>query len=499
MSVRNYVAFDFGAESGRALLGRLDGGRLTLDEKHRFPNPNGRINGHLHWNLLQQWEELKTGLRKSASDGHGGHNQIHGIGVDTWGVDYGLLGADGDLLGNPFHYRDSRTDSAMEDAYKVVSKDDIFAATGIQFMQFNTLFQLFSMLKQKPAMLAATKTLLFMPDLFNYLFTGVARAEFSIASTSQMLDPTTGQWATGLLQKLGLPTAILPPIVPSGTILGPLKDDVAAECGVSPMPVIAPACHDTASAVAAVPVDDATAKAADWCYISSGTWSLMGVELPKPLINDKVKQYNYTNEGGVGGTIRFLKNIMGLWLVQECRRHWQKEGYDHSYSELTQMAERSHGFGPIIDPDHKPFGSPGEMPVKIEQFCKQTHQRPPQTRSETIRCCLESLALTYRRTIEGLEDILGRKIRTIHIVGGGCQNELLNQMTADATGRTVVAGPIEATAIGNILVQAMATGDVKSLSEARQVVRNSFGVKTYRPTDAKQWDEAYARYRSLQR
>ncbi|QOV89960.1 rhamnulokinase [Humisphaera borealis] len=494
MSVRNFVAFDLGAESGRALLGRLDGGRLTLEEKHRFPNPNGRINGHLHWNLLQQWEELKTGLRKSSADVHGGHIQIHGIGVDTWGVDYGLIAPDGDILSNPFHYRDARTDGAMEKAYKIVSKDDIFAATGIQFMQFNTLFQLFSMLDSKKALLSAAKTMLFMPDLLNYLFTGVAKAEFSIASTSQMLDPTTGQWALPLLEKLGIPTHILPPIVPSGTILGQLRADVATECGVPAMPVIAPACHDTASAVAAVPVEGTSD---DWCYISSGTWSLMGVEIAKPLINEKVKQYNYTNEGGVGGTIRFLKNIMGLWLVQECRRHWLREGYEHSYSELTQMAARTRGFGAVIDPDHKPFGSPGEMPLKIEQYCRETGQRPPQTRSETVRCCLESLALTYRRTVEGLEDILGRKINTIHIVGGGCQNELLNQMTADATGRKVVAGPIEATAIGNILVQAMATGDIKSLAEAREVVRNSFDVKVFEPTDTKPWEEAYARYRAL--
>jgi len=498
MSVRSFVAFDLGAESGRALLGRLDGGRLTLDEKHRFPNPNGRINGHLQWNLLQQWEELKTGLRKCSADLHGNHQQIHGIGVDTWGVDYGLIAPDGDILSNPFHYRDSRTDGVMERAFTVVPRDEIFAATGVQFMQFNTLYQLYSMLAQKKALLSAARTLLFMPDLFNYLFTGVAKAESSIASTSQMIDPVSGQWATALLEKLGIPTHILPPIVPSGTVLGDLRADVAAECGVPPIPVIAPACHDTASAVAAVPaIGDPSPTGTDWCYISSGTWSLMGVELSRPLINDKVKRYNYTNEGGVGGSIRFLKNIMGLWLVQECRRHWQREGYDHTYVELTQMAARTRGFGAIIDPDHKPFGTPGDMPVKIEQFCRETGQRPPQTRSETIRCCLESLALTYRRTVEGLEDVLGHPIRTIHIVGGGCQNELLNQMTADATGRKVVAGPIEATAIGNILVQAMATGDIKSLAEAREVVRNSFEVKIYEPAEPRQWDEAYQRYRAL--
>jgi rhamnulokinase len=354
MSVRNFVAFDLGAESGRALLGRLDGGRLTLDEKHRFANPNGRITGHLHWNLLQQWEELKTGLRKASGDPHHGDRgtPLHGVGVDTWGVDYGLVGHDGGVLGNPFHYRDARTDGVMDRAFRVVPRDEVFAATGIQFMPFNTVFQLFSMVEAKPELLAAAKTMLFMPDLFNYLFTGVARAESSIASTSQMVDPRTGQWATGMLQKLGIPTHLLPPIVPSGTMIGPLREDVAAECGVpasirsSPRPATtrpAPSRRCRSRAARGGRRGGGPQAAADWCYISSGTWSLMGVELPAPLIDAKVQRYNYTNEGGVGGTIRFLKNIMGLWLVQECRRHWLREGYDHSYSELTQMAARVQG------------------------------------------------------------------------------------------------------------------------------------------------------------
>jgi rhamnulokinase len=292
-----------------------------------------------------------------------------------------------------------------------------------------------------------------------------------------------------MLEQLDLPTRILPEIVPSGTVIGPLSGDVAKECGVGRIPVIAPGCHDTASAVAAVPAAPGTG---DWCYISSGTWSLMGVELAEPLINEKALAYNYTNEGGVGGGVRFLKNIMGLWLVQECRRQWLREGYEHTYAELTSMAGRSQPFVSILDPDHKPFGQPGDMPHKIEQFCQQTKQRPPATRGEFVRACLEGLALTYRRTLEGLEDVLGRRINVIHIVGGGCQNELLNQMTADACGRLVLAGPVEATAIGNILVQGMATGDVKSLEQAREVVRNSFEVKR-----GKAWEEAYGRFRGL--
>lgn len=482
---QHFLAFDLGAESGRAVLGKLDGNKLTLEEKHRFSNPNGRMHGHLHWNLLQQWEELKTGLRKAGTN-------LDGIGVDTWGVDFGLIGADGQILGNPYMYRDSRTDGMMDEVFKLVPRQEVFEHTGIQFMQLNSLYQYVALARSKSPELQIAQTLLFMPDLFNYLFTGVRKSEFSIATTSQMYDPRKKRWATEMLEKLGVPTKILPEIVPSGTVLGPVMKEVADECGVGPIPVIAPACHDTGSAVAAVP-----AQGEDWCYISSGTWSLMGVELNEPVINEKSLKYNYTNEGGVGGTIRFLKNIMGLWLVQECRRHFTKEGHDHSYAELTQMAERAKGFGALIDPDHGPFLTPGEMPIKIEQFCKKTKQQPPGTRGEYIRCCLESLALTYRRTLEGLEDILGRKITTIHIVGGGSQNLLLNQMTADACGRTVIAGPVEGTGIGNILVQAMAVGTVKSLDAAREIVRESFGVKTYEPQEPAKWEAAFKRFKDV--
>jgi len=499
MAAKNFLAFDLGAESGRALLGSISQGKLTLEERHRFPNPNGRMSGHFQWDLLAQLEQLKTGLRRAADRSRGDLSEIHGIGVDTWGVDFGLVGRDGDVLGNPFHYRDRRTDGVMERTFGRVSRQKIFDVTGLQFMQFNSLFQLLAMQEAKSQALDAAETLLFMPDLFNYLFTGVRKAEFSIASTSQLLDPRTGNWASALLDELGLPTRILPPIVPSGTVLGALSEDVAAECGVAgTIPVIAPACHDTASAVAAVPAAPApTGADVDWCYISSGTWSLMGVEIDKPIINDKALRYNYTNEGGVGGKIRFLKNIMGLWLVQECRRHWAREGSEHSYAELTQLAARAPAFGAVFDPDHKPFALPGEMPAKIDCFCAQTRQKSPATRGESVRACLESLALTYRRTIEGLQDVLGRKIAVIHIVGGGTQNELLNQMTADACARPVIAGPVEATAIGNILVQAMATGDVKNLDEARAIVRASFDVKRYEPTDTRRWDAAYGRYQEV--
>jgi rhamnulokinase len=488
MAGTNFLAFDLGAESGRAVVGTLKKGKLELNEKHRFPNPTGRMRGHLHWNLLQQWEELKTGLRKVADE----KIQLAGLGVDTWGVDFGFLGKSGEILGNPYHYRDARTEGVMEKTFKRVPRAEIFESTGIQFMPINSLYQMIAMVDSKDWPLQQAETMLFVPDIFNYLFTGERKSEFSIASTSQMYDMRNSAWATSLLTKLGIPTRILPEVVPSGTVIGTLLKSIAEECGVPSVPVIAPGLHDTASAVAAVP-----AEGDDWCYISSGTWSLMGVEIAVPIINEKTLKYNYTNEGGVGGKVRFLKNIMGMWLVQECRRHFRKEGYEHTYAELTQMAGRAKGFNALIDPDYAPFLSPGEIPVKIEQYCKETRQSAPTTRGDFVRTCLDSLALTYRRTLEGLEDILGRKIAVIHIVGGGCQNDLLNQMTADATGRLVIAGPIEGTAIGNILVQAMAIGEIKNLAEARAIIRSSFPVKRFEPADRKPWDKAYTRFREL--
>src|SRR5436190_6984610 len=341
MPDRHFLAFDLGAESGRAIVGSLRQNRLTLEEKHRFPTHNGRIAGHLHWNLLSIWEELKLGLRKSAQNGL----KLDGIGIDTWGVDYGLIAKGGELLGNPYMYRDARTNGILERTFAKVPKEEIFNATGIQFMQLNTLFQLLSMRESLSPILDIADTLLFIPDLFNYLFTGQRKAEFSIASTSQMYDMRKREWATELLLKLHLPIKILPPVIPTGTLLGPILKDVADECGVGQIPLIAPGCHDTASAVAAVP-----AEGENWCYISSGTWSLMGVEIPTPIVNDKSLKYNYTNEGGIGGSIRFLKNIMGLWLVQECRRQWAAEGHQYDYAQLTKMAEEAKPQA-VIDPD----------------------------------------------------------------------------------------------------------------------------------------------------
>jgi len=432
---------------------------------------------------------LKIGLRKTCADLRG---ELAGIGVDTWGVDFGLVASSGEILGNPIMYRDPCTDGVLERTFAKIPRQKIFDATGVQLMQINTLFQLLAMKERSSKLLDMAQTLLFMPDLFNYLLCGSRKSELSIASTSQMYDPRKRRWATEILEELELPTRILPEIVPSASVLGNLLADVAAECGVKSALVIAPGCHDTASAVAAVP-----AGGEKFCYISSGTWSLMGVELKEPIVSDKALKYNYTNEMGVGPRVRFLKNIMGLWLVQECRRYWQKQGADHDYAQLTAMAAQAQEFGPLIDLDHPPLLSPGQMVEKIDQFCAITKQPPPGGRGEYVRACLESLALTYRRTIQGLEDILGWKIEIIHIVGGGAQNELLNQMTADACARPVLAGPVEAAAIGNVLVQAMAVGRVSSLAEAREIVRLNVKVKRYEPRNAGKWDAAYRRYMDI--
>ncbi|MFT3786393.1 MAG: rhamnulokinase family protein [Tepidisphaeraceae bacterium] len=487
MAARKYIAFDFGAESGRSIVGTLDGDRVSLQEAHRFPNPNGRMNGSLQWNLLGQWEQIKTGLKKAVELAAG---PVDAIGVDTWGVDFGLLGRDGQILGNPVCYRDARTDGMLDLAFNIAGKREIFDATGIQFMQLNTLYQLLALTRKNSSQLQAAQSLLFMPDLFNYLLTGVARAEFSIATTSQMYDPRKKQWATGLLKKLGIPTHLLPPIVPSGTVLGTLRDEVMKELGVPAIDVVAPCGHDTGSAVVAVP-----AQGERWAYLSSGTWSLMGVELPEPVITDKSYDYNYTNEGGVGGSIRFLKNIAGLWLVQECRREFERQGRTYDYATLTKLASEAPAFGTLIDVNWPDFAAPGQMPQKIAAFCAKTGQPAPASDGAMVRACLDSLALQYRVTIDGLEDILGHALDVLHIVGGGTQNELLNQLTADACNKRVLAGPVEATALGNILVQGIAKGAVKDLAHARAIVRNSFEVKEYTPKQ--DVTAALARYRSL--
>jgi rhamnulokinase len=464
------LAFDLGAGSGRAMLGTLERGALRIEELHRFDNTPVQLPTGLYWDTLRLFHEIRRGLTVA---GRERGLKIDAIGIDTWGVDFGLLGEDGALLDNPRHYRDARTNGMLEQIFAVVPRAEVFEATGIQFMQLNTLYQWYSM-KTSPAATIARK-LLFMPDLFNYWLTGVARAERTIASTSQFYDPRERRFAAALLARLGLDASILPEIVDPGTRLGALLPEIAEATGLGATPVYATGCHDTASAVAAVP-----AQGDDWCYISSGTWSLMGVELDQPIINAQSLAENFTNEAGAAGKIRFLKNIPGLWLLEECRQAWAQAGHKFTYDELLTLAARARPGTAIIDVDG--FLEPGHMPERIAEHCRCTSQSVPEDPGLMTRVILESLADRYRRVLASLEALTGRTIRVIHIVGGGSQNRLLNQLAANATGRTVLAGPVEATAIGNALIQAIGAGAVGGLEEARAIVRCSFQVERFEPT-----------------
>jgi len=483
------LAFDFGASSGRAILGIFDGNKLITEELHRFSNDPVNVRGNFYWDILRLFHEIKQGIIKCVNVGH---KDIDSIGIDTWGVDYGLLDERGNLLGNPYHYRDTRTDGIMEEVFKIIPKGELYQKTGIQFMKFNTIFQLYSTKLNTPSMLDQAKTLLFIPDLLNYFLTGVKVTEYSIASTSQLLDPQTRTWSDEILDKLELPRQMLTDIVPSGTIIGKLSKTLAQELGIGEVNVVASASHDTASAVTAVP-----AANRDYVYISSGTWSLMGVEADEPIINEMSSQLAFTNEGGVSNKIRFLKNIMGLWLVQECKRQWNKEGDNCSFAELEKLAREAKPFVSFVDPDDDSFMTPGNMPEKIRAFCKKTNQPVPESKGEVIRCVLQSLALKYRKTVESLEQILGKELPVVHMVGGGIKDTLLCQFTANATGKKVIAGPVEATSIGNLMTQAMALSKINSLQEIRQVVKNSFETTEYLPEDIEQWNQAYGRFCSF--
>ena len=465
------LAFDLGAGSGRAMLGSFEDGRLGIEELHRFPNTPVQLSTGLYWNTLGLFCEIRRGL---AIAGRERKLNIDAVGVDTWGVDFGLLGADGALVDNPRHYRDARTNGILERTFAAVPKEEIFEATGIQFMQFNTLYQWHAMkLAQAPALSVAHR-LLFLPDLFNYWLTGVERAERTIASTSQFYDPRRRHFARELLDRLSLDASILPQIVDPGTRLGSLLPEIAASSGLGPVPVYATGGHDTASAVAAVP-----AQGEDWCYISSGTWSLVGVELDQPLINARVLASNFTNEAGAGGKIRFLRNIAGLWLLEECRREWALGEHKLTYDDLLARAAQAQPRSAIVDPDE--LLEPGRMPQRITEHCRRTGQPVPKDPGQMTRVILESLAERYCQVVKTLESLTGRTIRVIHIVGGGSQNRLLNQLVADTTGRTVLAGPTEATAIGNVLIQAIGSGVLRGLAEARDVVRRSFPLERFEP------------------
>lgn len=491
MTHKHFIAVDIGASSGRTVIGRFDGQRLALEEAHRFENGPVRVGDHLHWDVLRQWTHIQEGLRAA---GQLCGSDVVSVGVDTWGVDFGLLGPGDELLANPYHYRDRRTDGVLDRAFAVASREEIFAATGLQFMPFNTLFQLIALRESGSATLDAARSLLLMPDLFHWLLTGVQGNEFTNATTTQFLDPRTRTWAVGLLERFGLPTKMLGPIMPPGTSLGPLLPAVALETGLGGARVVLPGTHDTASAVMAVPAASTPGAKPDWCYLSSGTWSLMGAEVSAPVISDRCRELNFTNEGGVGGTIRLLKNITGLWLLQECRRVWAAEGQTMGWEELNRLAAAAPSRQAWIDPDDPVFLAPDDMPEAIRGYCRRTGQAPLSDRGAVLRCALESLAMKYRRVLGWLEELVGGRLHTIHIVGGGVQNRQLCQATADACGRVVFAGPAEATATGNVMMQATACGAVGSLTEAREVIRRSLAVETYEPRETPAWDEAFARF-----
>ena len=486
---KHYIAVDLGAESGRVILGTVSAEKLTLSEIYRFPSCMVEENASLRWDFAKLFSQVKTGIAKTIKQTTG---KICGIAVDSWGVDFGLLDENGNLIEKPYHYRDSRTNGVMEKAFELMDKRQIFENSGLQFRQLDTLFQLLAMRLANSSSLAKAKTLLFMADLVAYHLSGQIYAEYTLASTSHFMDMRTGQWSKKILRSLDLPMHIMPRLVQAGTIVGKLKKQLCDELGSDPINVIATASHDTADAVAAVP-----AKNDNWAYLSSGTWSLMGIETPKAIINDKSFNYDFTNEGGVKNTIRFLKNIMGLWLLQESRRQWQRQGIDFSYNQLEEMADKAEPFAASIDPDYNAFLAPGDMPARINEYLEKTSQSKLSDKGQFVRVILESLALKYRNTIEAIEDITGKSIDVLHIVGGGLQNELLCQFTADAIGKKVITGPVEATASGNIITQAMACGQIKSLAEARNIVSNSFDVKEYLPQQTDDWAKGYEKFKKL--
>jgi rhamnulokinase len=483
-----YLAADLGASSGRVIAGLLKDGQLELHELHRFWNGAVEHDDGLHWDIETLFAEIKTGLKKGFAQ-YG--DAVQAIGVDTWGVDYGLLDADGKLLNAPFHYRDGRNDGMMARVFETVSKEDIYRRTGLQFLPFNTIYQLAAEVRAERPELQQAEQMLLIPDLLNYLLTGRAANEYSNASTTQLLDAKTRSWDFELIRKLGLPEKIFGEIVEPGTVLGRLTPELVQELG-GDANVIAVGSHDTASAVAAAPL-----AGRDSAYLSSGTWSLMGLEEPEPIITAESAKYEITNEGGVCGTIRFLKNICGMWLLQECKRNWEEQGETLSWKEIDAAVEEAEPFFAFINPDSAEFARPCNMPVHIQIACDRTGQNVPESIGQISRVIFESQALRYRQVFQTLEKLHGTRLEQLHIVGGGCNNRLLNQLTADAINRPVITGPVEATALGNILMQLMADAKISDLAEGRRMIAESFGTETVLPQNPAAWDEAAERFLSV--
>ncbi|HVV01988.1 MAG TPA: rhamnulokinase family protein [Verrucomicrobiae bacterium] len=493
MSRQVYLGVDLGAESGRVMAGLWDGKKIALREVHRFANRPVSIAGSLRWNIPSLWNDIQDGLAAAARE----HRGIRSVGVDTWGVDYVLLSKSGELLGLPFHYRDERTKGMLRAATRVASKSEIFAASGIQFMEINTLFQLLAAQTRTPELLASARHFLLIPDFLNWCLCGSCVSEFTNATTTQMLHPVTRAWSRGLLEKLGLPHHFLPEIVPPGARLPRLRSSVAERAGMARVPVVAPATHDTGSAVAAVPAIGK--EDLNWAYISSGTWSLMGVEVDEAVLSREVLSSNLTNEGGVDRTYRLLKNIAGLWLLQQCRKGFANRGQEFAYPELVKLAGKAASLRSLIDPDAARFRNPPDMVEAIRGFCRETNQPVPDTPGAFTRCILESLALKYKCVLAFLEQATQKRIGVIHIVGGGSRNELLNQFTTNACRRPVLAGPVEATVLGNILMQARASREIGSLRELREAVRASFPARRFEsePSEAGRWAEASDKFEKI--
>ncbi|MDR1720209.1 MAG: rhamnulokinase [Dysgonamonadaceae bacterium] len=484
----HFFAFDLGATSGRSILATLQEGRLTLQELTRFPNKFVRLGNRYFWNIYTLFDELKQGLKRLSSLGV----QPDSIGIDTWGVDFVYVARDGSFLGLPRAYRDPYTNDIPEAYFNLVPKKEVYDLTGIQFMNFNSLFQLFASKKESSSALLAAENILFMPDALAYMLTGRQICEYTIASTSQLLNPHTGKIESRLLEAADIPASIvLPPIMP-GSVIGTVTANIREECKIADVPVIAVAGHDTASAVAAVPAENER-----YAYLSSGTWSLMGIEVKKPIINEESYRLNFTNEGGVAGTTRFLKNITGMWLLEQCRKEWDQQGAAYTYPEIVALSNSVSGFRFLIDPDSPDFVNPASMTGAIAAYCIHTGQGQPLTHAEYVRCIFDSLALKYRRTLDCLRQMAPFPIERLHIIGGGSQNQLLNKFTADAIGLPVVAGPSEATAIGNVMMQAKGLGVVESLDEMRHIIRDAVPLEVFHPENTAQWDEAYLRFRNI--
>jgi rhamnulokinase len=483
---KRYIAVDLGAESGRVMLAEVSSEKLNLQQIHRFENGPIEEGATLRWDFEKLFSDIKTGIAKAIKEADG---DIEGIGVDSWGVDYGLLDENNKLIEKPYHYRDSRTEGMIEKASQIMGQRRLYENTGIQFMPFNTLYQLMAVRQNTPEMLTKAKKLIFMADLVSFYLCGRPYVEYTLASTSQLMDMGTKSWSKAVFETFDLPMDIMPEVVQPGTIVGKLTDELCEEFGCEPINIIATASHDTASAVAAVPAD--ADKFPNWAYLSSGTWSLMGIETPDAIINDKTFEVPFTNEGGVCNTIRLLKNIMGLWIVQECKRQWQREGVELDYGQITNIAKEAAPFVARIDPDNGDFFSHGDMPARINKYLADTGQETIEDKGQLVRVVLESLALKYCKVLKTLEEISGASFDVLHVVGGGIQNELLCQFTANATGKRVVTGPIEATAIGNVLIQAIGAGQISSMGQARKIVRNSIEMKEYQPEDADSWGEQF--------